>query len=736
MDKTAKPDRQKIVALLLSTLLSIWALLAPAWAQGAADPSGQPKAGSSEIAGTVTGPKGAEAGVWVIAQTQDLPTQFAKIVVTDDQGRFLIPDLPKARYRVWVRGYGLVDSPKLEASNGDTLHLNAVPAPSAAAAAQYYPGVYWYSLMEIPAKSEFPGTGPAGNGISPNMKDQTYWIEAIKQSCQSCHALGSKGLRTVPALFSAKGDSQAAWRARVQSGQAASIMAASLNFIGFERAIKQFANWTDRVAAGELPSTAPARPQGLERNVVITEWDWSSNKAYQHDAISTDKRNPRVNANGPIYGSPEESTDLVPVLDPVRNVATEIRHPFADPKTPSSLDLPKGESAYWGMEKIWDGHTSIHNPIMDAAGRVWFTARIRPPASNPDFCRKGSSHPSARVAPQDESIRQLSMYEPRTQKWTLIDTCFNTQHLYFANDPDNTLWISQTQPWSGVVGWFNTRRFLQTGDAAASQGWTPIVVDTNGNGKRDEFVGPKDPIDPAKDKWVNAAFYGVQPSPVDSSIWGQSMGVGFSRVDQASFIVHLVPGPNPSETAIAELFRPPDGSFGSRGLDLDSKGLVWTPLASGELASFDRGKCKVSGLVGGPDAATGRSCPEGWTLYPFPGPAFNGTSDGRSADQAYYVWVDRFDTLGLGRDVPIVSSNGNEALLALVGGKFVNIHVPYPMSFFTKNVDGRIDDPDAGWKGRGLWTTSGTRTNFHGEGGKQARPTVYKVQMRPDPLAR
>jgi len=716
-------------------LLSICALSHAGWAAG--DPNLVAQPGSSEIGGTVVGTNGAEAGVWVIAQTDDLPTRFTKIVVTDDQGRFLLPQLPKANYRVWVRGYGLVDSPKVSANPGDTLRLNSVTAPSPAAAAEYYPGVYWYSLLEIPPKSEFPGTGPTGNGISPNMKDQTYWIETIKQSCQSCHALGSTGLRHVPGVFKAKGDSQTAWRFRVQSGQAETIMATSLNYIGSERALKQFADWTDRIAGGELPTTAPARPQGLERNVVITEWDWSSNKAYQHDAISTDKRNPRINANGPIYGSPEESTDLVPVLDPIRNVATEIRHPFLDPQTPSSLDLPKGVSAYWGMEKIWDGHTSVHNPMMDSAGRVWFTARIRRPAANPDFCRKGSAHPSARVAPLDDSIRQLSVYEPRTQKWTLIDTCFSTQHLNFAQDPDDTLWISQTQPWSGVVGWFNTRRFLETGDAAASQGWTPIVVDTNGNGRRDPFAGPKDAIDPAKDKWVAAAFYGVQPSPVDSSVWGQSMGVGFARVDQPSFIVHLVPGPNPAETAMAELFRPPEGSFGSRGLDLDSKGVVWTPLASGELASFDRRKCKdPARLLGGPDAASGRACSEGWTLYRFPGPEFKGLHDGRSADQAYYVWVDRFDTLGLGRDVPIVSSNGNEALLALVDGKFVNIHVPYPMAFFTKNVDGRIDDPEAGWKGKGIWTTSGTRANFHGEGGTEARPKVFKVQMRPDPLAR
>ena len=92
--------------------------------------------------------------------------------------------------------------------------------------------------------------------------------------------------------------------------------------------------------------------------------------------------------------------------------------------------------------------------------------------------------------------------------------------------------------------------------------------------------------------------------------------------------------------------------------------------------------------------------------------------------------------MGLGRDVPIANTNGAESLTALVDGKLVDIRVPYPMNFFSKNVDGRIDDPNAGWKGKGLWSTSGTRTNFHGEGGKDALPKVFKFQMRPDPLAR
>jgi len=700
-------------------------------------PAADVDVGLTDVGGVVTSKAGPEAGVWVIAETTDLPTRFAKAVVTDDRGRYVIPALPKATYNVWVRGYGLVDSSKVKATPGQHLNLTAVQAPTAAAAAEYYPGVYWYSMLRIPAKSEFPGTGSSGNGIEPVMKDQHYWIDTLKNSCQSCHALGSKGIRSFqsewgPSEKSTQASIQA-WSKRLEAGQARSNMSVTLNRFGARKALAMFADWTDRIAAGELPFAKPQRPQGAERNVVISMWEWSTAKAYLHDAISTDKRNPRVNANGLIFGSTEESTDMVPMLNPITNEATEVKHPYRDPDTPSSTALIHGRSPYWGDEAIWDGHTSIHNPIMDDKGRVWFTARIRR-SQNPDYCKTGSDHPSAKVAPLNESDRQLSMYDPKTGKWSLISTCFTTQHLYFATDANNTLWTSAGGPASGVVGWLNTKLYEQSGDEAKSQGWTPLIIDTNGNGKRDEYVEANQPLDPKKDKRIMAAFYGVQPSPVDDSIWGQSMDVGFSRIDQPGYIIRLVPGSNPSQTALAEVYLPPDGGYGARGIDLDSNGIVWTTLSSGHLASFDRRKCK--GPLSGPAAASGKQCPEGWTLYPFPGPQFKDVTDPGSADHAYYVWVDRYNTLGLGPNVPIAEANGSEALLALVNGKFVNIHVPYPMGFFSKNVDGRIDNPGTGWRGRGLWTTTGTRTVFHNEGGSSSRPKVYKIQMRPDPLAK
>jgi hypothetical protein len=727
------PTRNRQVTVAATITIATCVAVASAGLRAQRSPTSTIAIGSADLAGVVTSSRGPEAGVWVIAETTDLPTRFGKMVVTDDSGRYLIPELPKATYSVWARGYGLVDSPRVKTASGTHLNLTAVVAPSAAAAAEYYPGVYWYAMLQIPPKSEFPGTGQNGNGIQEVMKTQPYWIDTVKNSCQSCHALGSKGVRTIPTALGPVENSLQAWMRRLQAGQASSNMAVTLGRLGPKRALALFADWTDRIAAGELPFAKPERPQGVEQNVVISMWEWATPKAYLHDAVSSDKRDPHVNANGLIYGSPEESTDMVPVLDPNTSTATQVKHPYRDPKTPSSTDLPRGHSPYWGDEAIWDGHTSIHNPMLDDNGRVWFTARIRPP-QNPAFCKQGSDHPSAKVAPLDVSTRQLSMYDPKTARWSLIDTCFTTQHLYFAKDADSTLWTSAGNPDSGVVGWLNTKMYERTGDEVKSQGWTPLVLDANGNGKRDAYVEANQPLDPSKDKRVMAAFYGVQPSPVDSSIWGQAMDVGFSRLDQPGYILRLVPGPNPSQTALTEIYLPPDIGYGSRGIDLDLNGVVWTTLSSGHLASFDRRKCK--GPLNGPAAATGKHCPEGWTLYQFPGPQFKGVTDPGSAEHAYYVWVDRYNTLGLGPNVPIAEANGGEALLALVNGKFVNIHIPYPMGFFSKNVDGRIDDPDVGWKGRGIWTTTGTRTVFHNEGGTSSRPKVYKIQVRPDPLAR
>ena len=135
----------------------------------------------------------------MIAETTDLPTKFAKIVVTDDQGRYLLPDLPKANYSVWVRGYGLVDSSKVTTAPGKALNLTAVIAPSAQPPRSTTPPANWFSMLRVPEGADFPGTGPTGNGISPEIKSQAQWLRALKSGgCTACHQLGTKATREIP----------------------------------------------------------------------------------------------------------------------------------------------------------------------------------------------------------------------------------------------------------------------------------------------------------------------------------------------------------------------------------------------------------------------------------------------------------------------------------------------------------------------------------------------------------
>src|SRR5438046_3665948 len=145
----------------LAAVLAAWPVTRPSAQQA---PPAAVQIDADDIGGVVTSTNGPEAGVWVIAETTELGTRFAKMVVTDDRGRYLIPDLPQASYSVWVRGYGLVDSPKVQSTPGKVVDLRAVVAPNPRAAAEYYPAAYWYSLVQVPDKSDFPGTGPNGNG--------------------------------------------------------------------------------------------------------------------------------------------------------------------------------------------------------------------------------------------------------------------------------------------------------------------------------------------------------------------------------------------------------------------------------------------------------------------------------------------------------------------------------------------------------------------------------------------
>jgi hypothetical protein len=678
---------------------------------------------NDDIGGVVRGPNGPEAGVWVIAETTDLPTRYTKSVVTDDQGRYVIPDLPTANYSVWVRGYGLVDSPRLRAKPGQTLNHAAVPAPDAAAAAHYYPAIYWYTMMKLPPAADF---GKDGGEIPKNITLDTWRQRMNNVDCVGCHQLGQASTRTVPAQFGQFKSGEEAWIRRVAAGQAGEMMTNRLAGQLGGAPYKYFGEWTDRVAKGELPKNKPQRPQGLERNVVVTTWDWSKPDKYLHDLISSDRRKPTVNAYGPLYGAPEYATDDMPILDPKTHKVSTFKMPVADPNMPVSLGpghagaiKPTQPSAYWGDQVLWDTKANQHNAMFDDKGRVWFAATVRG-MDNPAWCKKGSEHPSAKVFPLDRSPRQVSMLDPKTQKYSFIDTCFGTHHPQFGYDADNTLWLSGSGP---VAGWVNTKVWDETQDAQKAVGWFPFVLDSNGNGKLDEIAEPGKP-EAGKDMRFNPGSgpYAVMPHPTDGSVWYTS-GVfggtpGFLRFDP--------------KTKLSEFYAVPKEAIGLRGGDIGADGVLYGSGSAGHLVAFDRRKCKAP-LNGA--QATGNHCPEGWSLHKYPGPGFEGFEQ-YSAEASYYTWVDHHNTVGLGPNVPISTANLQDGFVGYVNGQMVLMRVPYPMGFYAKGLDGRIDDPNAGWKGRGLWSATGDRTPWLNELGKGAYPMAVQIQVRPDPLAK
>ncbi len=723
-------------------------------AQGPAGPA--PVAlDADDIGGAVTTAQGVpEAGVWVIAETTDLPTRLVKIVVTDDQGRYVLPDVPNANYQVWVRGYGLVDSPKVTGRRGRRLDLTAVPAPAARAAAEYYPANYWLSLMTVPPEAEFPratevpppvpmppaasarGAGPgpqaptAGAGRGPRTFDsQAEMLLSIKNLQQ--RQLGSKITREVPPQLRALGFTNTV-DALLYGSTAGQMPDFGAGANGPN--IFRMAEWVDRIAAGAVPPQPP-RPQGIERNVVITLWDVSDEVPFIHDVVATDRRSPGLNAHGKIYGVEYHNDGLVE-LDPLEHFERTIAIPTQVPKSMIQPVAPtmRNPSIIWGDDIIYDGVTFPNHLTMDERGRIWLSARVNTD-SNPAYCRAGSTNRFAQADPLDEATRHVALYDPRTATWELIRTCFRTHHIQMSTTGPRRVFTNPaaTGANGAYYGWVDVETWERTRNEEASQGWCVAYLDSDGDGR------------PNRDRPIPGAPYSIIQHPMDGSLWGAVQGT-------PGRLIRLSLGANPPETCVGEVYEVPFEPFPSRnpgavsgfnprGVDIDSAGVVWTALASSNhLASFDRRLCDV---VAGETATTGRHCAKGWTLHPLPGPKLGGVTADIGSDFNYYNFVDRFDMLGLGRDTPVANGTLSDSLMALDrrSGTIVTMRMPYPMGFYTRGMDGRIDDPTTGWKGRGIWASNGTRNMWHVEGGKGGGGTgvrghVAKFQVRPDPLAK
>jgi hypothetical protein len=378
---------------------------------------------------------------------------------------------------------------------------------------------------------------------------------------------------------------------------------------------------------------------------------------------------------------------------------------------------------------------------------VWLTSKIRD--KNPAWCSDPANKFAAWYTPR-QGGRQASFFDPKTRTFTLIETCFGTHHLQFDNDANETVYFNGGGP---GMAWVDTKVFDETKDEQKAVGWCPLVVDTNGDGvitKPWNVQGREGALyrvddaqtqggasggaaareagpDPKLDTQVNYSLYSVIPSPVDDSVWGASETF-------PGYIVRMQRGDNAPSTCKTQVFRVPEPGFDPRGIDIDTKGVVWTGLAaSSHLASFDVRKCRD---LNGPGKPDGSQCREGWTLYPTDGPKLKGTDVG--ADFHYYNWVDQQNIGGFGANTPIATGSNSDALLVLNPStkEWTTLRVPYPLGFFTRGLDGRIDDPKAGWKGRGLWANYGTNYIWHTEGGKGTKGKFVKFQIRPDPLAK
>jgi hypothetical protein len=689
-------------ALAASTLAVASGSLMRVAAQGAR--TGDVAIDSDDIGGTVVSSKGPEAGVWVIAETTDLSTRFARIVVTDARGRYVLPDLPGAAYQVFVRGYGLLDSARQPAKPGQPLDFTATVAPDARAAAMVYPAAYWLSMLEAPAGRDFP----------MNIK-----------TCFDCHQLGNKATREIlPAMRAGTASTLDAWHRRTAVGPSGPAMSGSFKDLGEHGAL--FANWTDRIARGESPRVLPPRPAGVERNLVISMWDWGSPTDGRSDMMAADSRNAATNSNGPVYGV-AEMTDSLTIVDPVAHTASVMKVPSSAPPVQSGFNASPTPSPHFGAD-IWRRSADVRSLAMDGKGRTWMAVRQR--TGQPSYCMS-SSNRFAQNYPLKQSGRQVSVYDPKTRQWEHIDTCFSADHNILSSD--DVLYFGM----NGAVGWVDLNAWDKTRDSQASQGWCPAVMDTNGDGTiTPGWTEPNEPVDPARDHRIAFGCYSIAVNPKDGSLWCSGIGRGDKR------LMRLEKGSNPPQTCKAEFYEPPVNHtpevFGSGGVEVDHNGLAWQNWrASGHLTSFDRTRCRSTRDAKG----TGQSCPEGWTMYRKNEPTYANSIF--HANESYLQHLDAHDTLGLGRDVPVYGSVNTDALEAFVPARkqFVTLRVPYPMGFFPRSANGRIDDPKAGWKGKGLWASYSTYATWHieggkGEGGSGVLPKAVKFQFRPNPLAK
>ena len=634
----------------------------------------------SSIGGTVVNAASgkAEAGVWVIAETK-LAVPYRKIVVTDDQGRFLVPDLPAASYDVWVRGYGLKDSGKTKAERGSQVKLQVTNAASRQEAAKIYPAAYWTSLIHPPSKEELP----------QGYQSQEHWLAALRGGCNQCHQLGMTAMRGF--------NTPEVWDFFIKKN---SGMNAAADRLGRGLLEKALADWATRIKAGEVPEPPP-RPTGIERNFVVTQWDWAAPDSFIHDNISTDKRNPTLYANGIVYGADRAGGGRLWALDPMKNTLEMFP---VEGRTTQGLD-PKidyyhstdtaEEGGRAGVRQPGTWMPSPHNPMLNERGELWMTQPVRPPGpeNNPKWSASTVALDTDDAAAKEIAAKalasrshgmQLGYFDTKTHKFIGVDTSYNTHHLQF--DWQGRIWSD-----GDVLGMLDTtkidRNNVEGTEAAAQKAW--MRVDTKAG------------------RVVPTSGYATGVNPVDGTIW-----VPVPTVDGPQNKIFML---DPKTQKYTDYPLPLPGRL-SHGIDFTTDGNVWFSAGSGHLGRIDR--------------KTGK-----FTYWELPGAKFAGTGkETGSTEYPYFMWVDQFDTLGMGKDTIIVTGTTSDSMLIFDPKKetWTVFRLPYPMPFYTRGLDGRIDNANAGWKGRGIWTSFNSYLPKFSE---TKLGYLNHIQYRPNPLA-
>ena len=268
------------------------------------------------------------------------------------------------------------------------------------------------------------------------MLTQHHWISQIKVNCNVCHQLGNQATREIPKALGTFARSIDAWDRRVQAGQDGAGMSQAVTALGRSRGLQMFAR-LDRPYRCGRGAAGPAAAAGARAKPRSDDVGLGRTATFAHDELTTDKRNPTANADGPIYGV-DWGNDGFLIVDPLEHTATELRIPVLDPKVPpgkaQSMPVP---SPYWGEKLYWYDPAITNHAAMDSKGRVWMSSRFRVPENQPAFC---ATHPSAALAPQPRSFRQIQYFDPRTRQFKQVNICFDVHHVQFARDKDETLY--------------------------------------------------------------------------------------------------------------------------------------------------------------------------------------------------------------------------------------------------------------------------------------------------------